>query len=421
MSFVMLAFAYLKRRWGQAVLSAVVGALGIAAVATILAGFDALPRAARQAWGGVDLVVGPKGSALDLVLCCALHVAEPRGLVPAAAANKAVANPMLRAAAPIALGDSVQGWRIVGTTPAFLEVYSARFATGRVWSEEFEAVLGAAAAEALGLRVGGTFVGVHGLAGGGEAHQEFSYTVVGILARTGSVLDRLVITDIETVRHIHGKHDKEEPKEAAGGEKSGHSHSPGQGQGQGHGHDDEDAADAVTAMVAAYRVPTAALLVQRSIDESEELTAANPSFEIARLAGYARPFTTLVIAFGLLLGAIAAAGASMGLIAAMNARARDLALLRVLGASRLSLGAVALCEAAMIAAAALAFGGLLALGLLWAGRDALAERTGLVLQPDLDLATILAIISGTALIAMLAAAVPALRAMRAQPEELLQA
>lgn len=421
MSFVMLAFAYLRRRWGQAVLSAVVGALGIGAVMTMLAGFDALPRAARQAWGGVDLVVGPKGSALDLVLCCALHVAEPRGLVPAAIASKAVANPMLRAAAPIALGDSVQGWRIVGTTPAFLDVYRARFAEGRIWSDEFEAVLGAAAAEALGLRVGGTFVSVHGLGGDGEAHQEFSYKVVGILARNGSVLDRLVATDIETVRHVHGMHDKEEPKEAAGGEKSGQSHPPHRGQGHGQDHDDDKAAEAVTAVVAAYRVPTAALLVQRSIDESEGLTAANPSFEIARLAGYARPFTTLVIAFGLLLGAIAATGAAMGLIAAMNARARDLALLRVLGASRLSLGAVALCEAAMIAAAALVLGGLLALGLLWAGRDVLSERTGLILQPDLDLATILAIIGGTALVAVLAAAVPALRAMRAQPEELLRA
>lgn len=405
MSFVLLAFAYLRRRWGQAVLSAVVGAIGIGAVTTVLAGFDALPRAAQQAWGGVDLVVGPKGSAMDLVLCCALHISEPRGLVPEAAAREAVANPMLRAAAPIALGDSVQGWRIVGTTPAFFEVYKARFAAGQAWSGEFEAVLGASVAEALRLRPGDTFVGSHGLASDGESHQEFPYKVVGILARTGSVLDRLAITDLETVRHIHGMHDKEE----ADRRKTGHEH------------DEDKAAHAVTAVVASYRVPTAAMLLQRNIDASDSLTAASPGIEVARLVGYARPLTTIVIAFGLLLGAIAAAGAAMGLIAAMNARARDLALLRVLGASPASLGTVALCESAMIAAAALVLGTLLALGLLAAARDALAERTGLVLQPDLDLATILAIIGGTALVAVLAAAVPALRAMRAQPEELLQA
>ena len=113
MSFVALAFAYLRRRWGQALLSIFVGALGIAAVATAIVGFDALPQAARRAWGGIDLVVGPKGSALDLVLCCALHVSEPRGLVPMKVAMTAVGNPMIRAAAPIALGDNVDGWRIM--------------------------------------------------------------------------------------------------------------------------------------------------------------------------------------------------------------------------------------------------------------------------------------------------------------------
>ena len=96
MSFAGLAFAYLRRRWGQAVLSVLVGALGIAAVATAVMGFDAVPRAARHAWGGVDLVVGPKGSALDLVLCCALHVTEARGLVSTRTAMQALATPAVR-------------------------------------------------------------------------------------------------------------------------------------------------------------------------------------------------------------------------------------------------------------------------------------------------------------------------------------
>lgn len=403
MIFVMLAFAYLRRRWGQAVLSTLVGALGISAVGTMLAGFDALPRAARQAWGGVELVVGPKGSAMDLVLCCALHVSEPRGLVPIAAAIAAVTNPMMRAAAPIALGDNVKGWRIVGTTPAFLDVYRARVAVGRAWSDEFEAVAGASVADALGLRPGDTFVGAHGLAGDGDAHNEFPYRVVGILARTGSVLDRLIVTDIETVRHIHGMHDKEE----AGSER------------ETHGHAEDKAADAATAVVASYRIPTAAILLQREIDASEGLTAANPSFEVARLLSYARPLTIVAVGFGILLGAIAAAGAAMGLVAAMNSRAKDLALLRALGASRMNLASVALCEAATIAAAALAVGALLTLGLLWATRDLLAERTGLLLRPEFDLATISAMIAGTMLVAILAGAIPALRASRTDIEELL--
>jgi putative ABC transport system permease protein len=133
-----LAFAYLKRRWGQALLSILVGALGIAAVSTALFGFDALPDAAERSWGGVDLVVGPKGSALDLVLCCALHVSDPSGLVSEKAAMAIAHHPLVRVAAPIALGDNVEGWRIAGTTPQILSVYRATLAAGGGWTKPWK-------------------------------------------------------------------------------------------------------------------------------------------------------------------------------------------------------------------------------------------------------------------------------------------
>lgn len=405
MSFTALALAYLRRRWGQAALSVLVGALGIAAVATAIVGFDALPRAARHAWGGVDLVVGPKGSALDLVLCCALHVAEPRGLVSAKTATEAVTNPMVRAAAPIALGDNVQGWRIMGTTPALLEIYRARFAEGAVWTDKLQAVAGASVARALNLRLGDSFVGAHGLAAGGELHDRFPYKVVGILAPTGSVLDRLVLTDIETVRYVHVKQAKAEKEE------------------RGSSDEDETVAnlpDAATAVVASYRVPTAAILMQRQIDAMERLSAASPSLEIARLLGYARPLTAAVTGFGLLLVAIAAAGAAVGLLATMNARTRDLALLRALGASRAGLASVAFSEAAMIASGALALGALLTFGLLEAGREVLADQTGLLLELQVKILEIALVVGGTILVAALAAAFPALRAAHTEIEELLQ-
>jgi len=404
MTFAALALAYLRRRWGQALLSMMVGASGIAAVATVLVGFDALPRAARHAWGGADLVVGPKGSALDLVLCCALHVAESRGLVPLAAARDALRNPMIRAEAPIALGDNVDGWRIVGTMPALLDIYHARFASGGVWTDRLQAVAGATVARDLGLKLGDTFVGAHGLVNSEEKHDKFPYRLVGVLRPTGSVLDRLMLTDIETVRYVHREQAKAEMAE--------------------HGSSDEDEAehgpDMATAIIASFRLPTAALLVQRQIDAQEALTAANPSFEIARLLSYARPLTTAVTGFGLLLMGIAAIGAALGLLATMSARTRDLALLRTLGASRADLAAVALCEAAIIAAAALATGLILAAGLLAIARDFLLLRTGLLLEPAPDANLIGLLLGGTIVVTVLAAAVPSLRATRTDMEELLQ-
>lgn len=405
MSFPGLALAYLRRRWGQALLSLLVGALGVSAIVVTAIGFDALPRAARQAWGGVDLVVGPKGSALDLVLCCVLHVSEPRGLVAAATAAEAVANPMIRAAAPIALGDNAGGWRIVGTTPALLDIYRARFAAGGIWAGKLQAVAGASAARALGLQPGDSIVGAHGLSGDGELHDRFPYKIVGILQPTGSVLDRLVLTDIETVRYIHVEQAKLEKEE--------------------HGASDEDEhainlPDAATAIVAAYRVPTAALLMQRRIDARPELTAANPSLEIARLLSYARPLGIALTGLGLLLAAIAAAGATVGLLAAMNARTRDLALLRALGARRIDLATVALCEAAAIAGGAVLIGVLLAVSGFAIARDWLVEQTGLLLEPELALSDAALLVGGAVVVTLVAAAFPALRAIHADIEELLR-
>ena len=397
-----LAIAYLRRRWGQALLSVLVGALGIAAVATAAIGIESLPEAAERAWGGVDLVIGPKGSALDLVLCCALHLSDPQGLVSEKLAMEAAQHPLIRAAAPLALGDSVDGWRIVGTTPAILSIYRATLSSGNVWTAPLEAVLGSRAAQALGLKPGDTFVGAHGLVAGGEVHSEFPYKVVGVLAPTGSALDRLVLSDIETVRVIHREHEKEEATDASTEDRVG------------------NIPNAATAVIASYRSPVAAVLVPRLINASPALSAASPSFEIARLMGYFRPVTTAVTGLGLLLVGIAAAGAAAGLMAAMNARTRDLALLRALGARPATLASVAFAEAGMLALGALTLGaGLTAILMIFA-EHLLANRSGLLLVAHLDFERTAYIVAGAISVAFIAAAFPALRASRASIEELLQ-
>ena len=397
-----LALAYLRRRWGQALLSVMVGALGIAAVTVAFAGFDAIPQAAERAWGGVDLVVGPKSSALDLVLCCALHISDPRGLVSERAAMAAVHHPLVRAAAPIALGDSVDGWRIVGTTPAFLSIYRAQMARGRIWTKPLEAVLGAGAAAAMHLKIGDHFIGTHGLVMGGERHSGYPYTVVGILQPSGSALDRLVLCDIETVRLIHRVRAVTEAAETGIAENY------------------IDLPDAATAVVAAYRSPVAMLLLPRLIDASPTLSAASPSIEIARLMRYLRPVTYAAIALGLLLTAIAAATAAAALTAAMNARTRDLALLRALGAGPLALARIAFAETAMIALGAAAAGLGLAVILLSFGAYALNRQTGLVLHPHIDAAWLIETVMGVAAIAFAAALFPAVRAATTPIEEALQ-
>jgi putative ABC transport system permease protein len=158
----------------------------------------------------------------------------------------------------------------------------------------------------------------------------------------------------------------------------------------------------------------------RQIDATDNLSAASPTLEIARLIGYVRPLTIAVTGLGLLLVVIAASGAAIGLLATMNARTRDLALLRALGASPGKIVMVAFAEASMIMAAALVLGGVLAACLLVIGRDVLADTTGLLLQPQLGWDQIAMLLLGTISVTIVAAAFPALRAIHTQIEELLQ-
>ena len=400
MNAVALAWAFLCRRWGQALPAVVAGALSIAMVQMVMIAERELPRAATQAFGGVDVVVGPKGSALDLVMCCVLHVSDPRGLVPLAAAEQALASPMVKAKAPMALGDNFNNIRIVGTTPDFLTVYGAHLAAGQMWTGASQAVLGAQAAYQSGLRLGDRFVGSHGLVAGGEEHGEFPYTVTGILAPTGAGLDRLILTDIATVWTIHQHHEADEAQE--------HGQKP-----------PPPMPPTATVMVAAVKSPVALAMLPRQIDADPHFSAAVPAFESARLIRAARPVALAVLGIGLLFALVAALTAAAVLTATMAARTRDLALLRVLGAHGWELAVIAVVEALLLAVLSV----LLGLGSVWLAGPAvariLAEKDGLLVALIPTGSDILILTVGAVAASCLAAAIPAFRATRAPMETVL--
>lgn len=400
MMLIRLAAAFLVRRWGQALPALIAGALGIAAVETVMIVERALPDAAERAFGGVDLVIGPKGSALDLVLCCALQISEPRGLIPLEAARALVATPAIRVAAPIALGDNLHGRRIVGTTLDLLSVYRARFAAGGPWSAPMQAIAGAEAARALGLTVGASFVGAHGLGEGGEEHTEFPYRLTGILAPTGSSLDRVLLTSIESVWTIHHHHEAEEAAERGAPAPA-------------------EVPPAATAMLAAVRSPVALVALPRQIDATERFSAAVPAFEMARLARAARPVITTVLAIGLLFAALAAATAATALAGTVSARVRDLALLRALGAHPWELAAVAMIESVVLAGGALILGLGLVLVLAPIGAALLAERDGLLLDVVPAGDDLVWLVGGALTVCILVAMIPSVRAARASIEKVL--
>lgn len=340
-----LALAYLRRRPLSTALVVLLLAVGVAMVTlTLLLTHELESRLLRDA-AGIDLVVGAKGSPLQLVLAGVYHVDVPPGNIPLAAIEQLRADPRVASVIPLSLGDNLRGFRIVGTEPALVEMYRGVLAQGVLWTLPLDAVLGSEVARATGLAVGGTFAGAHGLAAGGGEHGDAQYRVSGVLAPTGTVLDRLVLTGLESVWAVH-EHQPAEP-------------APDKAAAEHDAHDDERE---VTLALLKFRSPLAAATLARAIDKDTAWVAASPAFETARLLTVFGAGVELVRAIALVLMAASALLLFVALAQALEDRRYDMAILRTLGATRGKVAGVLLVEGVVLAALGTVSGLLLAHG-----------------------------------------------------------
>lgn len=192
----------------------------------------------------IDLVVGAKGSPLQLILCSMYHIDNPTGNLPVEKAAPLLRDnhPLIKKAVPLSLGDNYKSYRIVGTNHDILGLYNGRIAKGTAWKKDFEVTIGSAVAETTGLKQGDTFVSSHGFAEDDElAHDHASFKVVGIIEETGTVLDQLILTNTASVWKVH---DHQETHEDGGESTEKNTSQPADttdhdhGDHEGHNHDD---------------------------------------------------------------------------------------------------------------------------------------------------------------------------------------
>lgn len=200
-----LAWRYLWARPMLTALNLLLLTLGLAAIGVVLLVSEQLERGLKRDLAGIDLVVGAKGSPMQILLSGVFHLDQSTGNIPLDTVRQLAAQPLVAQAVPISLGDSFRGHRIVGTTVDYLALYQLELASGRRWQRPMEAVLGAAVAGQAKLGVGDRFQGSHGLGEQGDLH-DHPYEVVGVLAPTGGVVDRLVLTDLASVWEAHAQH-----------------------------------------------------------------------------------------------------------------------------------------------------------------------------------------------------------------------
>jgi putative ABC transport system permease protein len=398
-----LAFAwrYLWSRPLGAALNVLLLSLGLASITFLILVGHQLNKAFDRDLAGIDVVVGAKGSPMQLILSGVFHIDVPPGNVPLKAVRELEKHPMVESVIPISLGDNLRGFRIVGTSHAYIRHYGATLAQGRLWDAPMQVVVGATAAKKLGLLLGNTFSGSHGLGGGGHNHGDSTYVVTGILAPSGSVLDRLVLTDSASVWKVHEDYtasvdDSEADRKVM----------------------EEERED--TMALIHYKTPMAAMSFPRYNNTSTEMQAAAPALEITRLLNMLGLGTDVLRAFAGVLLLTAGLSVFIALWSAVRERSGDLALLRMLGAPPRRVAALLLCEALWLGVLASGLGLLLgqgfAAGLGWLLRlDNSLLIGGMAWPPELVMVPCLAL--GVSLVSAL---LPTLAAYRVSVLSLLQ-
>ena len=184
---------------------------------------------------GVDLVLGAKGSPLQLILSSVYQVDAPTGNISFDSAKVWMQHPYVAKAIPLAFGDNYKGFKILGTTTDYLEKYQLTLNKGKLFKHNFDVVVGSQVAEKLNLQIGDTFFGAHGHAEQGEVHDDYAYKVVGIINPSGKVADNLILCNIPSVWQMHAGHDHDHDHEAE-------STKPPHGE-EGHVHSDDEEHD----------------------------------------------------------------------------------------------------------------------------------------------------------------------------------
>ncbi|WP_233269961.1 ABC transporter permease [Polaribacter sp. L3A8] len=263
--------------------------------------------------GNIDLVVGAKGSPLQLVLASVLHLDNPTGNILYKEALKLSKNPMIKSAVPISYGDNYKGFRIVGTTNTFTALYNAELEKGHNVEKSMQVVLGNAVALKLNIKIGDTLLSSHGLIENNiEIHQE-SFTVVGVLKPTQKVIDRLILTNLESVWEVH-HHEEEE-----------HDHLE-------HHHEKE-----ITSLLINFKNPRGLLTFPRRINKQTNMQAALPKYELHKLYEYTSIGFQTISLIAYLILVISCITIFISLYKMVKERAFDLAILRTYGASNFQL------------------------------------------------------------------------------------
>ncbi len=399
--------------------------LSISLSVMLLLGVERIRSESRESFtatiSGTDLVVGARSSPVHLLLYSVFRIGNPTNNLRWDSYRAIADRPEVAWTIPLSLGDSHRGYRVVGTDGNYFEHFrfardrALQFVAGRAFEAEHDAVLGADVARKLGYRNGDEIIIAHGA---GEVsftlHEELPFRVVGILAPTGTPVDRSVHVPLEGLDAVHaeigpaGTHD---PLAAAlrgmrAREADEHEHAGVVGTGE--------AEHSISAFLVGLKSRAAALAMQRFVNEyaGEPMTAILPGATLQEVWEIVGAAEKTLFAVSALVVVVGLAGMLVALLTSLSERRREMAVLRSVGARPMHIFSLLLGEAAVLTALGVAFGVLGLYAGLWVGQSWLEARLGLFIAIGAPSVYELQLIGVVALAGVLIGLIPAWRIYR---------
>ena len=393
-------------------MTALLTVLAVAASVALLLGVEKVRSGARDSFAdtisGTDLIVGARAGDVQLLLYAVFRIGNATANLTWESYQDIAARPEVAWIVPISLGDSHKGFRVLGTNNDYFTHYRHRrgqpleFAAGGPFQDLFDTVVGADVAERLGYQIGDPIVVSHGIGDVSFAdHADKPFRIAGILAKTGTPVDRTVHISLEALEAIHV-------------DWQGGARQPGPGISVDEVRRMELQPKAVTAAMIGLRSRLDSFKLQRFVNEypEEALAAILPGVALQQLWGLVGVAETALGAVAAMVVVTALLGMATMVLATLNERRREMAILRSVGATPLHIMGLLLAEAALLVTAGAAIGVTVTYGALALLRPLIDKHYGLYLEigpPDAaDLAALAAILAG----GVLAGLLPAWRAYR---------
>lgn len=380
MNLLSLSWKNLRFKPLNTSLSILLFALGVGLISLLFLLEKQLQDNFEKNLAGIDLVVGAKGSPLQLILSSMYHIDAPTGNMTIKEARPFLnpKHPLIEMAVPLAMGDSYKGFRIVGSTTNILDLYEGKVGEGALWERNFEVTLGATVARDLGLEIGDRFKSSHGFDDNEDlAHDDAeAFRVVGILAPSGAVIDQLILTTPQSYWHVHDhggdsasaatteEEEDHDDHDHEGHDHEGHDHDDHDHEGHDHDHDhgghdhqaipkpliEEDETKDITSILIKFKGRNfQALNMGRNINENTDLQAATPAIEINRIFAQMDQGEKVLRILGIVIVIVSALSIFISLYSSLKERKYELALMRVMGAGPNKLFLLIIIEGLLLA------------------------------------------------------------------------